>query len=282
MSLNEKNSPPGNVAAWDIKLCDLKLGYGDTVVLTHVTDTFPGGKITAILGGSGGGKSTLLRHILGLRRPMSGQIYLDGRDIFTMPEKEFRRMRRRMGVLFQDGALLGALTLGENVGLPLTEHTRLSKSVIRDVVRYKLSLVGLEEFADYYPNELSGGMRKRAGLARALVMDPPLLLCDEPTSGLDPINAAQMDQLLLSLKQEFPTMTIVTVSHDLASVKTIADHVLMLHNKTVAFAGTKAELYADDNPYVRRFLNREAVPGTLPHVELAPEVKSELERWISQ
>lgn len=282
MSSDEKNMSAGNAKAWDIKLCDLRLGYGDTVVLEHVTDTFPGGEITAILGGSGGGKSTLLRHILGLRKPMSGRIFLDGRDIFTMPEKDFRRMRRRMGVLFQDGALLGALTLGENVGLPLTEHTRLSKSVIRDVVRYKLSLVGLEEFADYYPNELSGGMRKRAGLARALVMDPPLLLCDEPTSGLDPINAAQMDQLLLGLKREFPAMTIVTVSHDLASVKTIADHVLMLHNKTVAFAGTKEELYASDNPYVRRFLSREAVPGKITGAELSPEVRAELDRWISQ
>ena len=282
MSLNDKNITAKTSKAWDIELCDLRLGYGDTVVLEHVTDTFPGGKITAILGGSGCGKSTLLRHILGLRTPMSGQIYLDGRNIFTMPKKEFRRMRRRMGVLFQDGALLGALTLGENVGLPLTEHTRLSKSVIRDVVRYKLSLVGLEEFADYYPNELSGGMRKRAGLARALVMDPPLLLCDEPTSGLDPINAAQMDQLLLSLKQEFPDMTIVTVSHDLASVKTIADHVLMLHNKTVIFAGSGEELYASEDPYVRRFLSRKAVPGKITGIELSSEVRAELDRWISQ
>lgn len=266
--------------SWDIELRDLRLGYGETVVLDNVSDVFPGGRITAILGGSGCGKSTLLRHILGLRKPMSGHIYLDGQDIFTMPEKEFRRMRRRMGVLFQDGALLGALTLGENVGLPLSEHTKLSRSAIREVVHYKLSLVGLEDFADYYPNELSGGMRKRAGLARALVMDPPLLLCDEPTSGLDPINAAQMDQLLLDLKQEFPVMTIVTVSHDLASVKAIADHVLMLHDKSVVFAGTKDELYASSAPYVRRFLHREHLSGKSSGLQLSPEIKAELERQL--
>ena len=252
---------PVSRAPWTIHLEDVCAGYGRTIVIEHLTDTFPGGQITAILGGSGCGKSTLLRHILGLQALMSGSIYLDGHNISQMNVREFKKMRRRMGVLFQDGALLGALTLEENVGLPLAEHTDLSPGSIHDVVLYKLSLVGLEDFASYYPGELSGGMRKRAGLARALVMDPPLLLCDEPTSGLDPLNAAQMDELLLTLKAQFPDMTIVVVCHDLASVRMIADHVLMLGNRTTLFAGTKKQLYDNPDPYVQRFLNRQPPEG---------------------
>jgi phospholipid/cholesterol/gamma-HCH transport system ATP-binding protein len=161
-----------------------------------------------------------------------------------------------MGVLFQDGALLGSLTLGENVALPLREHTKLSAQDIRAIVLHKLSLVNLEEFTDYYPSELSGGMRKRAGLARAMVTDPPILLCDEPTSGLDPINAAQMDALLLSLKERFPDMTIVSVSHDMESVRVIADHVIVLAEKTVAYCGTLDTLQKTTDPYLRQFLDR--------------------------
>ena len=149
--------------AWNIELQDLRLGYGDTVVLENVTATLPGGRISVILGASGGGKSTLLRHIIGLARPFGGKILLGGRDVFALPAREFRMVRRRMGVLFQDGALLGSLTVGENVALPLTEHTKLEPALVREIVLHKLALVGLADFADYYPSELSGGMRKRAG-----------------------------------------------------------------------------------------------------------------------
>ena len=272
--------------AWDIQLENLRLGYGDTVVLNNVNAVLPGGKITVILGGSGGGKSTLLRHIIGLMRPMGGKILLGGRDIFSLSDKEFRRLRRRMGVLFQDGALLGSLTLAENVGLPLREHTNLTATDIRDLVLHKLSLVGLEKVPDYYPGQLSGGMRKRAGLARALVTDPPILFCDEPTSGLDPINAAQMDALLLSMKKQYPEMTIVVVSHDLASLHVIADHVLVLHNGGVAFNGSPETLAATADPYLRRFLDRqpeeEDMLNAPADVALAPKVRAALDAWLGR
>lgn len=245
---------------WNIEFRDVRMGYGETVVLDHVSVELPAGKISVILGGSGGGKSTMLRHIIGLSRPMAGRILLGGRDIFALSTKDFRMVRRRMGVLFQDGALLGALTVGQNVGLPLTEHTRLPDPVVREIVLHKLSLVGLGDFADYYPSELSGGMRKRAGLARAMVTDPPILLCDEPTSGLDPISAAQMDELLLNMKKQYPDMTIVSVSHDMASVKNIADHVIVLQNKTIGYAGDLKGLENSGDPYLRRFLDRSPMP----------------------
>lgn len=275
--------------AWNIELQDLRLGYGDTVVLENVTATLPGGRISVILGASGGGKSTLLRHIIGLARPFSGKILLGGRDVFALPAREFRMVRRRMGVLFQDGALLGSLTVGENVALPLTEHTKLAPALVREIVLHKLALVGLADFADYYPSELSGGMRKRAGLARAMVTDPPILLCDEPTSGLDPINAAQMDELLLDMKARFPGMTIISVSHDMASVKNIADHVLVLHDKTIGYAGDLAGLENSTDPYLRLFLDRKAARGATkddPRLSLSEETRKimhqSLDTWLER
>ena len=274
-------------SAWDIQLQKLRLGYGETVVIEELTASLPAGKISMILGGSGCGKSTLLRHILGLMPPMAGSIILGGNDFFKLPPKDFRRIRRRMGVLFQDGALLGSLTLADNVGLPLTEHTKLKKKLIRELALQRLDLVGLADFADYYPGQLSGGMRKRAGLARAIVVNPPILLCDEPTSGLDPINAAQMDELLLSLKAQFPSMTIVVVSHDLASVDVIADHVLLLGSGKALFEGSRAELKQSSDSYIRRFLNREADQekirqAGMQQLSLDPVVQKSLEAWLAK
>lgn len=282
MNMHLKNTPQtaAQSKGWSISLEELTLGYGDNIVLERINDVLPAGQISVILGGSGCGKSTLLRHILGLNRPLSGVLRLGEHDLFKLPGREFNLVRRRMGMLFQDGALLGALTLGENVALPLVELTKMPPHMIKEVVHYKLSLVGLADFADYFPNQLSGGMRKRAGLARALVMDPPLLLCDEPTSGLDPINAAQMDELLLSLKQEFPDTTIVVVSHDLAATKGIADHILMLHNRGVVFSGSRQELEACDDAYVRRFMERRPEGHSLGVEGLSDEVRAELERWV--
>ncbi len=275
--------------AWNIELQNLRLGYGDTVVLENVTATLPGGRISVILGASGGGKSTLLRHIIGLARPFGGKILLGGRDVFALPAREFRMVRRRMGVLFQDGALLGSLTVGENVALPLTEHTKLEPALVCEIVLHKLALVGLADFANYYPSELSGGMRKRAGLARAMVTDPPILLCDEPTSGLDPISAAQMDELLLDMKARFPGMTIISVSHDMASVKNIADHVLVLHNKTIGYAGDLAGLESSTDPYLRLFLDRKAVRGAArddPRLSLSEKTRKimhqSLDTWLER
>ncbi|MDR1125147.1 MAG: ATP-binding cassette domain-containing protein [Deltaproteobacteria bacterium] len=275
--------------SWEIRLEDLTLGYEDKVVLNKINASIPGGKISVILGSSGGGKSTLLRHLVGLRRPMSGKIILDKYDMFAMPDKEFRALRRRMGMLFQDGALLGSMNLADNVALPLREHTSLPEEVIREVVLYNLDLVGLAQAADYYPNELSGGMRKRAGLARAMVAAPPILLCDEPTSGLDPINSGQMDALLLNLKEQNPDMTIVVVSHDIESLFTIADHVMILHGGGIAFNGTLEELKNTQDQFLKRFLDRETIyeeSRKEEHRSLRPETQEEvrnaLDKWLGR
>ncbi|MBG0775544.1 MAG: ATP-binding cassette domain-containing protein [Desulfovibrionaceae bacterium] len=259
------NGEAKKAQAWDIRLEDLSVGYEEKVVLSGVNAVLPAGRITMILGGSGHGKSTLLRHMLGLNRPSRGRIVMGGRDLFALDNRDFRRARRRIGVLFQDGALLGSMTLGQNVGLPLKEHTGLDKRTIEEVVRYKLELVGLEEFYDYYPSQLSGGMRKRAGLARAIVMDPPIIFCDEPTSGLDPINSAQMDQLLLDTRRRYD-VTIVVVSHDLESLRSIAEHVLVVNDGKLAFQGSIDELRATGDPYLRRFLERRPEPQSEPPV----------------
>ncbi|MFV0421214.1 ABC transporter ATP-binding protein [Oleidesulfovibrio sp.] len=267
-------------ARWDIQLNNLTIGYGSTVVLDGLKACLPAGKISVILGGSGCGKSTLLRHILGLNKPMKGQILLGGKDLFGLSGKDFRRLRRRMGVLFQDGALLGSLTLGDNAALPLVEHTKLDKETVQAIVQHKLSLVGLADFAHYYPSQLSGGMRKRAGLARAIVMDPPILLCDEPTSGLDPINAAQMDALLVDMKKRFPDMTIVVVSHDLQSLDTIADYVLVLNEQRAVYAGGLDELKASTDPFLRQFLDRKAGAPQSVDAPLGEKVRQALSEWL--
>ena len=246
----------GRLESPDIALHDVCVGYGERVVLSGVETTLPGGKISVILGGSGCGKSSLLRNIIGLVPIKSGSIVLGGRDMALMEPRERLAVRRRMGVLFQDGALLGSLRLGENIALPLREHTDLSDSLIEEVVRLKLRLVGLADFMDYFPAELSGGMRKRAGLARAMALDPAVLLCDEPTSGLDPITAADMDQLILELKSTFD-MTTVVVSHDLESLYAIADHVVVLNAGKMLFEGPLDALSRSDDPFITQFLRRQ-------------------------
>ncbi len=268
-----------------ITLENCTIGYEGHVVVRDIQAHIPQGKITVILGGSGSGKSTLLRHIVGLSRPSSGKILLGDVDLFALPHKDFRRMRRRMGMLFQDGALLGALSLLDNVALPLREHTALSKSAIEKAAMRTLRLVGLDEFATFYPSQLSGGMRKRAGLARAIITEPPYLFCDEPTSGLDPITAAQMDQMLLEMKKTFPHMTMVVVSHDLESVQCIADHVLVLHDKALIFNDSKEELQKSENPYLRDFLARKASQGqnSLGNFEEQDaEVHAALQAWMQK
>lgn len=266
---------------WDIVLRDLTAGYGARIILKDINATLPAGKITVVLGGSGGGKSTLLRHVIGLQKPLSGQILIGGRDLYALSREEFRRVRRRMGVLFQDGALLGSLTTAENVALPLSEHLRLPKSLVRHAALRVLGMVDLADVPDYYPNQLSGGMRKRAGLARALIAEPLILLCDEPTSGLDPITAARMDELLLSMHGRYSAMTVVVVSHDLASLKRIADYVLVLKDGKTAFAGSLKALEASDDPYLRGFLNREPEKDAFNLDEPPnPAVTEALEKWF--
>ena len=246
----------GRLESPDIALSDVSVGYGERTVLSGVTTVLPGGKVSVILGGSGCGKSTLLRNIIGLVPIQGGRIVLGGHDMAEIAEAERLDIRRRMGVLFQDGALLGSLRLGENIALPLREHTELTDSLIEEIVGLKLKLVGLADFMDYFPSELSGGMRKRAGLARAMALDPAVLLCDEPTSGLDPITAADMDQLILELRATFD-MTIVVVTHDLESLYAIADHVVVLSAGRMLFEGPLARLAASDDPFIHQFLARQ-------------------------
>ena len=246
----------GRLESPAIALTDVRVGYGQRTVLSGVNTVLPGGKVSVILGGSGCGKSTLLRNIIGLIPIQSGRIVLGGRDMIEASDEERLETRRHMGVLFQDGALLGSLRLGENIALPLREHTALSDSLIEEIVGLKLRLVGLADFMDYYPSELSGGMRKRAGLARAMALDPAVLLCDEPTSGLDPITAADMDQLILELRATF-AMTIVVVTHDLESLYAIADHVVVLSAGRMLFEGPLPALAACDDPFIRQFLARQ-------------------------
>jgi phospholipid/cholesterol/gamma-HCH transport system ATP-binding protein len=275
--------------AWNITFENLTLGYSGNIVLENISGLLPGGGISVILGSSGCGKSTLLRHLIGLRAPVSGRILLGRYDIFSMSRSSFRSLRRRMGMLFQDGALLGSLTLAENVALPLREHTRLSPKLIYDAVMHNLSMVGLADYAAYYPNQLSGGMRKRAGLARAMITRPPILLCDEPTSGLDPLNSAQMDKLLLELKEKNPAMTIVVVSHDIQSLVAIADHALVLHGGHIAFSGSLKDLRNTEDPFLIRFLNRDKdMAGLSPQEQryLIPESKrralqNALDKWLA-
>lgn len=267
--------------AWDIRIEHLDGGYGDHLVLNDLSTCLPGGAISVILGESGCGKTTLLRIILGLTPPRAGRILLGDRDIFSLSSRQFHKIRRRFGVLFQDGALLGALTLAENVALPLKEHTALPQKILREAALRTLRLVGLEAFADFYPSELSGGMRKRAGLARAIVTEPPVLFCDEPTSGLDPITAAQMDQLLLDMKRHYPHMTTVVITHDLGSVMHIADHVLVIQKGEAVFSGSRQELESSNAPYIRQFLDRKPEEDRrMVTPPLDEVVRSALAEWL--
>lgn len=250
---------------YEIVLKDLAVGYDDVSVVRDINVTLPSGKISVILGGSGCGKSTLLKHILKLHPAIEGEIRIGGRNILTMTSRDWACLKLRLGLLFQDGALLGSLTLGDNVALPLKEHTRLDKKTIHGIALAKLALVGLDRYAHLYPNQLSGGMRKRAGLARAMVMDPGVLFCDEPTSGLDPINSVELDHLLLELNDRFG-ITIVVVSHDLTSMRAIADHVVVLGEGRVLFDGTLEALEHTEDAYLRRFLDRIAEERTTPRL----------------
>jgi phospholipid/cholesterol/gamma-HCH transport system ATP-binding protein len=239
-----------------VEVIDLITHYGDHKVLEGVTFAVPKSQVTVIAGSSGCGKTTLLRHMIGLLKPTSGRILIRGRDIVPMSTRELDQIRTRQGVLFQGGGLLNSMTLGDNVALPLREHTALEESTIRIMTRIKLELVGLLGFERFLPSQISGGMKKRAGLARAISMDPEILYFDEPTAGLDPCTSAEMDELILELKKTFQ-MTIVVVTHELPSIKSIADCVVMLDRGRVAFSGTLEETLTCENPIVRRFLDRQ-------------------------
>ncbi len=241
-----------------IEVRDLTMMYGDRVVMQNINFTVARGEVFVLMGGSGSGKSTLLKHLIGLKAPAKGTVFFEGEHFDVNDDDVRTRVQRRMGVLYQNGALWSGLTLEENVALPLQEFTTLDAATIAEVASLKLALVGLRGFETFYPSAISGGMRKRAALARAIALDPDVLFFDEPSSGLDPISASRLDDLILELKASFNT-TIVVVTHDLDSIFRIADRALFLdiETKTMTALGPPAELR--DNPpseEVHRFLTR--------------------------
>lgn len=231
---------------------DLTASYGESTILKGINLKIHQGEILTIIGGSGSGKTTLLKHFTGLLREDSGTLEVFSKKWWEMEESEREQVQRRIGVLFQNGALLGSKTVGVNVSIPLEQHTDLPDEVIKRVVRLKLSQVNLSESIDLLPSELSGGMRKRAALARALVLDPLLLFCDEPSAGLDPMTSFQLDELLLSLRKNLG-LTIVVVTHELASIKRIADRIVYLENGKLIFSGTVEEGIVSAEESVRDF-----------------------------
>jgi phospholipid/cholesterol/gamma-HCH transport system ATP-binding protein len=260
---------PSQTAATDhttpaISVVNLRVSYGEREILHGISFDVQKGETLVILGGSGSGKSTLLRTLVGLQRPTSGDVFIQGVNTAGLSERELDAIRMKMGMSFQAGALFGSMTVGENVAMPLREHTRLEESTIEIMVRIKLGQVGLAKFQDYMPSELSGGMRKRAAVARALAMDPEILFFDEPSAGLDPIIAAGLDQLILNLKKAYP-ITIVVVTHELASAFQIADRMILVDHGHIVAVGTGAELQASTHPRVRQFLDR------VPEIEISDE-----------
>ncbi len=242
-----------------ISVRDLRVSYGTREILHGINFDVKRGETVVILGGSGSGKSTLLRTLIGLERPSAGQIWIRGKDIASTPQSERDEIRKKLGMSFQGGALFGSMTVGENVALPLKEHTKLEDSTIEIMLRLKLDQVGLSGFEDYMPSQLSGGMKKRAAVARALAMDPEILLFDEPSAGLDPIIAAGIDQLILELKKAF-RMTVIVVTHELASAFLIADRMLVVDKGYLVAMGTTEEMKTSKHPRVRQFLDRVAEP----------------------
>jgi len=235
-----------------IKVTRLTVQFGSHTVLNHLDCTIPPGAITVILGGSGSGKSTLLRSILGLLTPRAGVVEILGQNRSELSEEEQKNLLTRLGVLFQNGALLNSLTVGENIAVPLEQHTDLPANLVEKIVAWKLHQVGLPHAATLFPDELSGGMRKRVALARALALDPQLLFCDEPSAGLDPVTTRNLDTLLLRLKNELG-MTLVVVTHEVASIQRIADHLLFLEKGKIVFSGSLTEAKNCSPPSVRDF-----------------------------
>jgi phospholipid/cholesterol/gamma-HCH transport system ATP-binding protein len=258
-----------------IEIRDLTMAFGSFVVMRDISAKIKRAEIFIIMGGSGCGKSTLLRHMIGLKTPAKGEIYYDGEAFWQSSDDEKQKRLRSFGVLFQSGALWSSMTLVENVSLPLGEYTDLSQAEVEDIARLKLALVGLKGFEEYYPAEISGGMCKRAGLARALALDPDILFFDEPSAGLDPISSRNLDQLMLELRDSLGA-TFVVVTHELQSIFAIGDNSVFLdtNTRTMRAQGNPRELLKNStDPGVREFLTRGQSAAAQSAVTAAAELK---------
>ena len=238
-----------------VEVTDLVTHYGERQILNQINLDIRKGEIMVIMGGSGSGKTTLLRNLLGLNKPTSGSIRLLGKEIVHMGNKELYKLRRNLGVAFQGGALFSSLSVRENIQLPLKEHTRLDQKTMDIMTRMKLEVVNLSGFEDLMPSELSGGMLKRVALARAIIMDPRMLFFDEPSAGLDPVVSAELDELIIKLRDAM-NMTIVVVTHELESAFRIADRITVLDQGNILITGTMEEVRYSDNERVQNLLNR--------------------------
>ncbi len=236
-----------------IKIIGLAKSFGSKKILNNVNLEIEKGMITVVIGRSGEGKSVLLKHIIGLLKPDAGHILLDGMDLTTLKDREFNEARKRFGMLFQGSALFDSMTVGENVGFPLKEHTDLDNVAIQDIVRQKLERVGLKNIEDMMPADLSGGMRKRVGLARAIVMDPEIVLFDEPTTGLDPIMSDSIAELILDTQRALKT-TYILITHDIQLTYKVADKIAMLHEGRIIMEGSVDDFRTTKDPAVRQFL----------------------------
>jgi phospholipid/cholesterol/gamma-HCH transport system ATP-binding protein len=249
-----------NEAEPQIVVKDLDMGYGSFILMRNLNFIVNKGDIFIIMGGSGCGKSTLLKLLVGLKEPLSGQVFYDGTSFWEIDPEEQKRIMRRFGILYQSGALWSSMTLAENIAIPLEQYTRMTKAEIRDLASLKLALVGLAGFEDFYPSEISGGMRKRAGLARAMALDPDILFFDEPSAGLDPVSARLLDDLILELRDSLGT-TFVVVTHELGSIFAIGNNSVYLdvETRTMTASGDPNRLLAESkDPTVRAFLTRGA------------------------
>jgi len=243
-----------------VQVKDLIAGYDREIILDHISFDVLEGEIFIILGGSGCGKSTLLKHLIGLMKPLSGQVIIDGNDISNCDEITFKNILRKIGVLYQSSALFCSMTLAENVSLPIQEYTDLPKKLVDTLVKIKLNLVNLNGYENHLPSEISGGMKKRAGLARAMALNPKILFFDEPSAGLDPVTSVELDNLILSLNKNLGT-TMVIVTHELPSIFNVAHRIIMLDRQTKGIIAEGDPNYLKDhskNRFVRNFFNRQS------------------------